>query len=130
MAQVKLSDQQVQACERAAAYLVEAFPWDDTEEGYGYWGSVRTKLFAKIQYRTSDGRPCVEPIRIPADEDAKERPMVMVRDHEGEIWRPKKLIMVDDHCHGDFVTIADNHCISRWKQCRFPAEAELKEMQQ
>jgi hypothetical protein len=65
--------------------------------------------------------------RIPTDEDAKQRPTVMVRNNERMKWKVVKLIMVAEKAEGmhfPFVTI-DSLRPDCWACCRFPYPGEL-----
>jgi hypothetical protein len=62
--------------------------------------------------------------RIPTDEDAKQRPTVMVRDDGTETWRPVKLICVRDQ-YSPFVGLYESGALNAWKQARFPYPGEL-----
>jgi hypothetical protein len=66
--------------------------------------------------------------RIPTDEDAKQRPTVMVRNNERMKWKVVKLIMVAEKAEGihfPFVTI-DSLRPDCWACCRFPYPGELE----
>jgi hypothetical protein len=65
--------------------------------------------------------------RIPTDDDAKQRPTVMVRNNERMKWKVVKLIMVAKKAEGihfPFVTI-DSLRPDCWACCRFPYPGEL-----
>lgn len=65
--------------------------------------------------------------RIPTDEDAKQRPTVMVRDRDGEKWKPWILLAVVNRNY-PFVAIAVNSTVQdSFAQCRFPYPGELEE---
>jgi hypothetical protein len=69
-------------------------PWSSMSEGFDYWRSIYEAMQAKEKHGTSDGKPWVEPPLT--DEDAKQRPWVMVRDCKCEPWRgPKVLVYVE-----------------------------------
>ena len=59
-------------------------PWSSMSEGFDYWRSIYESMQAKAKHGTSDGKPWVEPALT--DEDAKERPWVMVRDISSQPW--------------------------------------------
>ena len=67
--------------------------------------------------------------RIPTDEDAKQRPIVMVRDDEDSQWKEKKLLGVAGG-HFPFVVVTPDfkpgyYESSQWRLCRFPYTGEL-----
>lgn len=65
--------------------------------------------------------------RIPTDEDAVGRPMVMVRDRiDGEAWQPGKLIEVDpSQCQEFWARVVGAQESFWWDECRFPYPGEL-----
>ena len=111
-----------------AAVEVGCFNWDATPQGVEYWREVKRNLEQMALYGTSDGKPYVEPIRIPTDEDAKERPMVMVSD-DGKEWAKRKLLAAVSS-QTPYITESTMIGATRWRYCRFPTEAELREMEQ
>ena len=62
--------------------------------------------------------------RIPTDEDAQQRPMVMVRDRLDQAWSSIKLIAVRDGCN-PFVGFCPTGMLFSWVYCRFPYPGEL-----
>jgi hypothetical protein len=62
--------------------------------------------------------------RIPTDEDAKQRPTVMVRDDGDKKWWPVKLLGVRDK-YSPFVAIYESGALNAWKYARFPYPGEL-----
>jgi hypothetical protein len=76
-----------------------AVTWSSMSEGFDYWRSIWESMQAKAKHGTSDGKPWVEPPLT--DEDAKERPWVMVRDSVSEPWcGPKVLAYVEKDAAG------------------------------
>jgi hypothetical protein len=73
-----------------------------------------------------DQETCCVPVdRIPTDEDALQRPAVMVRDNDYEQWRPKqKLIGVMPSTRYKFVTY-DDVGAHVFAHARFPYPGEL-----
>ena len=73
--------------------------WSSMSEGHHYWLSIWESLQAKAKHGTSDGKPWVEPPLT--DEDAKQRPWVMVRDISSQPWYgPKVLAYVESDAAG------------------------------
>ena len=112
-----------------AADGVGCFNWDATPQGVEYWLEVKRNLERMEFYGTSDGKPYVEPIQIPTDEDAKERPMVMVSEN-GKAWAKRKLLAVVSSQTCPYLTESPLIGVTRWRYCRFPTEAESREMNQ
>jgi len=94
MMQKKLRADSIEACKKAREALHRITDWDSTAEGVVYWVGVVASLNAMAKHGTSDGKPWVEPPLT--DEDAKERPWVMVRDINCQPWcGPKVLAYVE-----------------------------------
>ena len=92
--QKKLRADNIEACKKAREALHCITGWDCTAEGTDHWVGVVASLKNMAEHGTSDGKPWVEPPLT--DEDAKQRPWVMVRDCKSEPWRgPKVLAFVD-----------------------------------
>jgi hypothetical protein len=84
------------------------------------------KLLAMITHNTTDGLPYVEPPLT--DEDARQRPWVMVRDCEDHEWSgPRKLAAVTPQaktkCY--YILSNDGKTITTWDRCRRATLAEL-----
>jgi hypothetical protein len=62
--------------------------------------------------------------RIPTDEDAVGRPIVMVRDADPQEWLPRPLLAVYSKHPLPFV-ISSSDGFTTWKQARFPYPGEL-----
>jgi len=62
--------------------------------------------------------------RIPTDEDAKQRPTVMVRDNDKQDWQARKLLAVTG-CLDKFITSSSSGVACFWMQARFPYHGEL-----
>jgi hypothetical protein len=78
----------------AARIAIGAMPSEKTKDGIGYWAKIYRELLAMETHGTSDGKPWAEPPLT--DEDAKQRPWVMVRDWKSEPWLgPKVLAYVE-----------------------------------
>jgi hypothetical protein len=84
------------------------------------------KLLAMLKHNTTDGLPYVEPPLT--DEDARQRPWVMVRDCEDHEWPgPRKLAAVTPQaktkCY--YILSNDGKTITTWDRCRRATLAEL-----
>jgi hypothetical protein len=98
MMQKKLDETQL-ASVVAARNAIGVLPAGVLVEGVEYWCDVHKKLNAMAKHGTSDGKPWVEPPLT--DEDAKQRPWVMVRDTSSQPWRgPKVLVYVEKNAAG------------------------------
>ena len=62
--------------------------------------------------------------RIPTDEDAKQRPTVMVRDSNDQNWKPATLLALRSGSLA-FVATTPSNLLSSWAQARFPYPGEL-----
>jgi len=62
--------------------------------------------------------------RIPTDEDARQRPEMMVRDNDKQDWQARKLLAVTG-CLDKFITSSSSGVACFWKQARFPYPGEL-----
>jgi hypothetical protein len=62
--------------------------------------------------------------RIPTDDDARERPLVMVRDTDTQEWRARTLIAVDSGSSSPFYTTNCEGVVVHWIQCRSPYPGE------
>ena len=62
--------------------------------------------------------------RIPTDEDAKQRPTVMVRDSDDQNWKPATLLALRSGSLA-FVATTPSNLLSSWAQARFPYPGEL-----
>ena len=82
--QKKLRADNIEACKKAREHLHCITDWNCTAEGVSYWVNVVASLKDMAKHGTSDGKPWVEPPLT--DEDAKQRPWVMVRDSVSEPW--------------------------------------------
>ena len=82
-----------------------------------------------VRHGTIDGKPYVEPVKVPTDEDARQRPWVMVRDYQCTQWYPRKLLaVIDNHEGGNYLCLFKNGGgISNWYHCRFPTNEERQE---
>ena len=97
--QKKLRADNIEACKKAREALHCITDWDCTAEGTGHWADVVRSLKNMAKHGTSDGKPWVEPPLT--DEDAKQRPWVMVRDTVSEPWcGPKVLAYVEKDAIG------------------------------
>jgi len=72
---------------------------------------------------TADGTYYRVPVdRIPTDLDARERPLVMVRDKDDAEWIKRPLLAVTGTRHPFIVGSGNGHTF--WAQCRFPYPGE------
>jgi hypothetical protein len=62
--------------------------------------------------------------RIPTDEDARQRPTVMVRDRDDQNWRPATLLALRSGSSA-FVATTPSNLLSSWVHARFPYPGEL-----
>ena len=86
----------------------------------------RMLLQDMLTHNTTDGRPYVDPPLT--DEDARQRPWVMVRDCEDHEWSgPRKLAAVTPQaktkCY--YILSNDGKTITTWDRCRRATLAEL-----
>jgi len=130
MMQKKLSESERRRCKDIVSLMKDPFPWKDTPEEWAYWRDVWQRMGAMAEHGTTDGKPWVEPVRVPTDEDAKQRPTVMVRENKGQLvygshagqWIRKTLVAV---AGGEYPFVTDTEYVAeRWKECRFPIEGE------
>jgi hypothetical protein len=94
MTQRKLSDSDRKDIQRAANAVLKMCDWSLFPEGREYWDRIYESLSERALHGTTDGKPWIEPELT--DEDAKQRPWVMVRDVAGVCrWiGPKMLLSV------------------------------------
>ena len=89
--------------------------------GEQYWLAVVRQLESMQITGTTDGEDLAEL----TDEDAKERPWVMVRNDSSSQWEgPTRLLAVTDDAEP---YIARRGCFTSWRQCRKATENELKQ---
>jgi hypothetical protein len=84
----------------------------------GFW------LNAQIGHTETNRVYSVAKDRIPTDEDAKQRPTVMVRDYETAEWKARPLLAVTDRSF-PFVAGGSGYDSAPWRLCRFPYPGEL-----
>ena len=84
----------------------------------GFW------LNAQIGHTETNRVYSVAKDRIPTDEDAKQRPTVMVRDYETAEWKARSLLAVTDRSF-PFVAGGSGYDSAPWRLCRFPYPGEL-----
>ena len=89
--------------------------------GKEFYDQFERNIEAMQQTGTTDGEELAEL----TDEDAKERPWVMVRDDSSSQWEgPTRLLAVTDDAEP---YIARRGCFTAWRQCRRATENELKQ---
>jgi hypothetical protein len=118
MTQQKLSSYHVEKIEKLASDLMCAFDWHSSPEGSGFWCDIHKDLCDRSKHGTTDGKPWVEPELT--DEDAKQRPWVMVRDAITQDWKGP-LILIGRLPNSNYVCRVSN--VSVWSHCR-PATPE------
>ena len=105
--------------------LLKILERNKTEQGLGggeYWLTVVKQIEAMQQTGTTDGEDLAEL----TDDDALERPWVMMRDSESYPWQgPARLLAVAEGHSARFVAICNGYYT--WKQCRRATENELKQ---
>jgi hypothetical protein len=84
----------------------------------GFW------LNAQIGHTETNRVYSVAKDRIPTDEDARQRPTVMVRDYETAEWKARSLLAVTDRGF-PFVAGGPGYDSAPWRLCRFPYPGEL-----
>jgi hypothetical protein len=122
MKQRKLDDDEKNGILSAADAIAEMCDWDNLPEGRNYWDSIHTNLSDKAKHGTTDGKPWIDPELT--DEDAKQRPWVMVRDGIDHKWYgPRKLIAVDKK----FFAVKPNaNAATGWDYCRLATPEEIE----
>ncbi len=124
MTQRKLSDNERKDIQRAANALLKMCDWSLLPEGREYWDKIYESLSERALRGTTDGKPWVEPELT--DEDAKQRPWVMVRDVAG-IGRwigPKMLLsVVGNRFH---VFEVNTSSVSSWLYARLATPEEIE----
>jgi hypothetical protein len=86
----------------------------------GVWArraKVNSSLLSNYTYR-------VPVDRIPTDEDARQRPTVMVRDRESQPWYKTALVAVSNGDEKPFFEKSFSK-VDCWRECRFPYPGEL-----
>jgi hypothetical protein len=123
MTQKKLRNNQAEKIEKLARDLMSAFDWADAPEGVFFWGEVHNRLRNRAEHGTTDGKPWVEPELT--DEDAKQRPWVMVRDgYAGGWYGPARLAIVN----GGLFHIIEmpSNLVTRWRFARLATPEEIE----
>jgi len=91
--------------------------WSDFNQRWMVRAEGPVPLFSDYHYR-------VPVDRIPTDEDAKQRPTVMVWDYETAEWKARSLLAVTDRGF-PFVAGGPGYDSAPWRLCRFPYPGEL-----
>jgi hypothetical protein len=82
----------------------------------------RATLQDMLHHNTTDGLPYVEPPLT--DEDARQRPWVMMRDTETEPWRGPRVLAAC--CGGDYYAFTPSACgIIGFRYCRRATPEEI-----
>jgi hypothetical protein len=100
--------------------------WETLSQIQHLWqeiDSVRLAIRLMFEQDTTDGLPYVEPPLT--DEDARQRPWVMVRDHETASWHGP-VVFVDKLPNGRYV--CRTRCqkgVNVWFECRRATASEI-----
>jgi hypothetical protein len=125
MTQRKYTPEELKRIARArdAINMMPPFKW--TPEGCVYWRNAIDKLNAKINHGTTDGKPWVEPELT--DEDAKQRPWVMVRQELQREWTgPCILVCVTKERYSFTAAEPDLSQTNTWQECRLATPEEIE----
>jgi hypothetical protein len=123
MKQRKLSDDDRKDIQRAANAVLGMCDWSLFPEGREYWDGIYESLSDRARYGTTDGKPWIEPELT--DEDAKQRPWVMVRDgYAGGWYGPARLAIVN----GGLFHIIEmpSNLVTRWRFARRATPEEIE----
>ena len=124
MTQRKLDDDLIRRL-RAAKDAVMKFDWKLTSEGTAFWEDVYSRIRSKAHYGTTDGKPWVEPELT--DEDAKQRPWVMVRHNLQREWTgPCILVCVTKDRYSFTAATPDLSEVDTWQECRRATPEEIE----
>jgi hypothetical protein len=89
-----------------------------------YWSYSKKDWAPRAVYGTgfcSKDKYIVPVDRVPTDEEAKSRPLVMVRDHDAQDWTKRVLLAVLKNANHKFVTTGTEQTgTNNWRYCRFP----------
>jgi len=123
MKQIKLTTKERQSAEESAKALLTICEWEKTPEGHDYWDEVHSKLFNTAKHGTTDGKPWVEPELT--DEDAKQRPWVMVRDDEAHGWHGPRILAA--RCSSNYYSFTPSKsAIVGFRYCRRATPEEIE----
>jgi hypothetical protein len=121
MTQRKLDDDLIQRLQAAKDALINV-NWKLTSEGHDFWEDIYNRIRNKAHHGTTDGNPWVEPELT--DEDAKQRPWVMVRDNDCQEWKgPRKLAAKAGQF---YVFTFPDDALSSWIHCRRATAEEIE----
>jgi len=128
MKQMKLTDSDRKDMQRIASLMLTMYSFDLLSEGRQYWDEVYTRLIDKVKHGTNDGKPWVEPELT--DEDAKQRPWVMVRDRETSNWIGPKTLVAKSGYHyvlnGETSPNKELQGVSAWRFARLATPEEIE----
>jgi len=128
MTQHRLTSNHVEKIEKLASDLMCAFDWASSPEGTGFWNDIQRKLWERAKHGTTDGKPWVEPELT--DEDAKQRPWVMVRDRETSNWIGPKTLVAKSGYHyvlnGETSPNKELQGVSAWRFARLATPEEIE----
>jgi hypothetical protein len=125
MTQIKLTTEERQLAKKAAEALLSMCKWEKMPEGHDYWDEIHAKLFNVSKHGTTDGKPWVEPELT--DEDAKQRPWVMVRQQLQREWTgPHILVCVTKERYSFTAAEPDLSQTNTWQECRLATTEEIE----
>jgi hypothetical protein len=125
MTQHRLTSNHVEKINKLASDLMCAFDWASSPEGAGFWGDIQRKLWNRAKHGTTDGKPWVEPELT--DEDAKQRPWVMVRQQLQREWTgPCILVCVTKDRYSYTAATPDLSETNTWQECRRATPEEIE----
>jgi hypothetical protein len=128
MTQRKLSDNDRKDIQRAANAVLQMCDWSLFPEGREYWDKIYESLSERAHHGTTDGKPWVEPELT--DEDAKQRPWVMVRDRETSNWIGPKTLVAKSGYHyvlnGETSPNKELQGVSAWRFARLATPEEIE----
>jgi hypothetical protein len=123
MTQQKLSDNDRKDIQRAANAMLGMCDWSLLPEGREYWNKIYESLSDRARYGTTDGKPWVEPELT--DEDAKQRPWVMVRDDTAHGWHGPRMLAAC--CPENYFTFTPSKStIVGFRYCRLATPEEIE----
>jgi hypothetical protein len=125
MTQRKLSDNDRKDIQRAANAVLQMCDWSLFPEGREYWDKIYESLSERALRGTTDGKPWIEPELT--DEDAKQRPWVMVRQQLQREWTgPHILVCVTKERYSFTAATPDLSETNTWQECRRATPEEIE----
>jgi hypothetical protein len=124
MTQRKLDANLIQRLQAAKDALINV-NWKLTSEGHDFWQDIYNRIRNKAKHGTTDGKPWVEPELT--DEDAKQRPWVMVRQQLQREWTgPHILVCVTKERYLFTAAAPDLSETNTWQECRLATPEEIE----